>query len=101
MNLDPHIFRAYDIRGVVETALKPEVVAQVGQALGTLYPSSKTVVVARDGRNSSKELVDNLSQGLQNSGCNVIDIGQVPTPVLYYATHKAGYRCGCDGTGKP
>ena len=50
MIIDPHIFRAYDIRGVVETALKPEVVTLVGQALGSLYPNSKTVVVGRDGQ---------------------------------------------------
>jgi len=99
MNIDPYIFRAYDIRGVVETALKPEVVNLVGQALGTLYPNSKTVVVARDGRNSSKLLVDNLSQGLKASGCEVIDIGQVPTPVLYYATHKLGTGAGVMVTG--
>jgi phosphomannomutase/phosphoglucomutase len=99
MNIDPHIFRAYDIRGVVETALKPEVVALIGQALGSLYPNSKTVVVARDGRNSSKQLVDSLSQGLQASGRKVIDIGQVPTPVLYYATHKLGTGAGVMVTG--
>jgi phosphomannomutase/phosphoglucomutase len=99
MNIDPHIFRAYDIRGVVETALKPEVVALIGQALGSLYPNSKTVVVARDGRMSSKQLVDSLSQGLKDSGCKVIDIGQVPTPVLYYATHKLGTGAGVMVTG--
>lgn len=99
MNIDPFIFRAYDIRGVVETALKPEVVTLVGQALGTLYPNSKTVVVARDGRNSSKQLVDSLSHGLQASGCKVIDIGEVPTPVLYYATHKLGTGAGVMVTG--
>ena len=99
MNIDPHIFRAYDIRGVVETALKPEVAALVGQALGTLYPNSKTVVVARDGRNSSMQLVENLSQGIQASGHDVIDIGQVPTPVLYYATHILGTGAGVMVTG--
>jgi phosphomannomutase/phosphoglucomutase len=99
MEIDPHIFRAYDIRGVVETALKPEVVALVGQALASLYPNSKTVVVARDGRVSSRLLVDNLSQGLQAGGCTVIDIGQVPTPVLYYATHKLNTGAGVMVTG--
>ena len=99
MNIDPHIFRAYDIRGVVKTALKPQVVELIGQALGTLYPNSKTVVVARDGRNSSKQLVEHLSQGLRASGCDVIDIGQVPTPVLYYATHKLGTGAGIMVTG--
>lgn len=99
MNIDPHIFRAYDIRGVVETALRPEVVKLVGQALGTLYPNSKKVVVARDGRTSSKELSEKLSQGLQASGCNVIDIGEVPTPVLYYATHELKTGAGVMVTG--
>jgi len=99
MIIDPHIFRAYDIRGVVETALKPEVVTLVGQALGSLYPNSKTVVVGRDGRNSSKQLVDSLSKGLRTSGREVIDIGEVPTPVLYYATHKLNTGAGVMVTG--
>ena len=99
MNIDPHIFRAYDIRGVVETALKPEVVSLVGQALGSLYPNSNTVVVGRDGRNSSQELVTSLSQGLKVSGCEVIDIGEVPTPVLYYATHQLNTGAGVMVTG--
>lgn len=99
MNIDPYIFRAYDIRGVVETALKPEVVELIGQALGTLYPNSKTVVVGRDGRISSKQLSDRLAEGLKASGCDVIDIGQVPTPVLYYATHKLGTGAGVMVTG--
>ncbi|QMU62036.1 MAG: phosphomannomutase/phosphoglucomutase [Gammaproteobacteria bacterium] len=99
MNIDPHIFRAYDIRGVVKTALKPEVVTLIGQALGGLYPNSKTVVVGRDGRMSSKQLVDSLSHGLQACGCEVIDIGEVPTPVLYYATHKLNTGAGVMVTG--
>jgi len=99
MNIDPHIFRAYDIRGVVETGLKPEVAKLVGQALGSLYPNSKKVVVARDGRISSKTLSDHLSQGLQASGCEVIDIGEVPTPVLYYATHELNTGAGVMVTG--
>ena len=99
MAIDPHIFRAYDIRGVVETALKPEVVMFVGQALGSLYPNSRTVVVARDGRISSKQLVESLADGLQAGGCEVIDIGEVPTPVLYYATHKLNTGAGVMVTG--
>ena len=99
MKIDQHIFRAYDIRGVVETALKPEVVKLVGQALGTLYPNSKKVVVARDGRISSKVLSEQLSAGLQASGCDVIDIGEVPTPVLYYATHELKTGAGVMVTG--
>ena len=99
MNIDPHIFRAYDIRGVVENSLTPDVVEVIGQALGTLYPQCKTVVVGRDGRLSSPELAARLSQGLITSGTNVIDIGEAPTPVLYYATHKFNTGSGVMVTG--
>ncbi len=99
MNIDANIFRAYDIRGVVETALTPEVAELVGHALGSLYPNSRTVVVGRDGRDSSPLLAQHLSQGLQTSGCKVIDIGEVPTPVLYYATHKLNTGAGVMVTG--
>lgn len=99
MQIDQNIFRAYDIRGVVETALTPETVEQIGQALGSLYPLSQTVVVGRDGRLSSSVLADRLSQGLQASGRDVVDIGEVPTPVLYYATHKLDTGAGIMVTG--
>jgi len=97
--IDPFIFRAYDIRGVVETALTPATVALIGQALGTLYPQSKTVVIGRDGRLSSETLAKQLATGLQAAGTNVIDIGEVPTPVLYYATHKLDTGAGVMVTG--
>ena len=99
MQIDPNIFRAYDVRGVVETALTPNTVALIGQALGNLYPENQTVVVGRDGRLSSVVLAQRLSQGLQVSGRNVIDIGEIPTPVLYYATHKLGTGAGVMITG--
>jgi len=90
MTITEDIFRAYDIRGIVETALTPDAVQQIGQAFATeaLSQNQKTVVIARDGRLSSPELAQRLSEGLRAGGCNVIDIGMVPTPVLYYATHK-------------
>ena len=99
MQIDQNIFRAYDIRGVVETALTPNTVALIGQALGSLYPQSPTVVIGRDGRLSSQLLADHLSQGLQSSGRDVVDIGQVPTPVSYYATHKLNTGAGVMVTG--
>ncbi len=99
MEIEQNIFRAYDIRGVVETALTPETVKLIGQALGSLYPQSQTVVVGRDGRLSSSLLADCLSQGLQASGRGVVDIGEVPTPVLYYATHKLDTGAGVMVTG--
>ncbi len=101
MAITEDIFRAYDIRGIVETALTPDAVQQIGQAFATeaLSQNQKTVVIARDGRLSSPELAQRLSEGLRAGGCDVIDIGMVPTPVLYYATHKLKTGTGIMVTG--
>jgi|TARA_B110000238_G_C16102231_1_gene428700 phosphomannomutase/phosphoglucomutase len=99
MDLTSSIFRAYDIRGVVKTDLRPDVVLLIGKAIGTLYPDCKKVVVGRDGRLTSKELSDNLIEGLRSTGVDVIDIGEVPTPVLYYATHSLITGSGLMVTG--
>ena len=101
MVITEDIFRAYDIRGVVETALTPDAVQQIGQAFATeaLSQNQKTVVIGRDGRLSSPELAQRLSEGLRAGGCDVIDIGMVPTPVLYYATHKLKTGTGIMVTG--
>ncbi len=96
MTITEDIFRAYDIRGVVENALTPDAVQQIGQAFATeaLSQNQKTVV-----RLSSPELARRLSEGLRAGGCDVIDIGMVPTPVLYYATHKLKTGTGIMVTG--
>ena len=99
MQIDASIFRAYDIRGVVQTALRPDVVNLIGKALGTLYPQSKSVAVGRDGRLTSRELADHLIAGLRSTGTDVIDIGEVPTPILYYATHALKTGSGLMVTG--
>ena len=101
MTISEDIFRAYDIRGVVETALTPDAVQQIGQAFATeaLSQGQKTVVIGRDGRLSSPELAQRLSLGLRAGGCDVIDVGMVPTPVLYYATHKLKTGTGIMVTG--
>ena len=99
MNVDASIFRAYDIRGVVKTALRPEVVNLIGNALGTLYPQCRKIAVGRDGRLSSKALSEHLISGLRSTGVDVIDIGEVPTPVLYYATHALHTGSGLMVTG--
>ncbi len=101
MTITEDIFRAYDIRGVVENALTPDAVQQIGQAFATeaLSQNQKTVVIARDGRLSSPELAQRLSEGLSAGGCDVIDIGMVPTPVLYFATHKLKTGTGIMVTG--
>jgi len=95
------IFKAYDIRGIVNDSLTPEVVELIGQAFGSeaQKQSQQTVVIARDGRLSSPEVSEALSRGLRSTGCDVIDIGTVPTPVLYFATHLLKTATGIMITG--
>lgn len=95
------IFRAYDIRGVVGETLTPEIVTQIGRALGSdaSIQHSPKIVVGRDGRLSGPTLQHALIAGLQSTGCHVIDIGMVPTPVLYFATHYLNTGNGVMITG--
>lgn len=99
--VDSSIFRAYDIRGVVGTQLTAEVVALIGQAIGSeaIARKQSSVIVARDGRLSGPELIESLITGLRQSGVNVIDVGRVPTPVLYFATKTLGSESGVMLTG--
>lgn len=89
LQLDAGIFRSYDIRGVVGKQLDPSVARLIGQAVGTRMQSQdlQQVVVGCDGRLSSAELAAALIEGLRNAGCNVIDIGRVTTPMVYFAGH--------------
>ena len=95
------IFRAYDIRGVVSDALTPDAVTQIGQAFASecLDKGINRAVVARDGRTSGPDLIEALSTGMQAAGLEVIDIGMVPTPVLYYATYALETGTGVMVTG--
>ncbi|MGH1450808.1 MAG: phosphomannomutase/phosphoglucomutase [Pseudomonadaceae bacterium] len=95
------IFRAYDIRGVVDRTLTAETVYWLGRAIGSesLAKDAPCVAVGRDGRLSGPELVEQLIRGLMESGCQVIDLGMVPTPVLYYATHTTQASSGVMLTG--
>lgn len=99
--VSPNIFRAYDIRGVVNDTLTEEIVYAIGRAFGSEAQqlNEKTVVIARDGRLSGPTLIQALQQGLIDSGCDVIDIGMVPTPLLYFATHLLSARSGIMLTG--
>ena len=83
------LFRAYDIRGIFQDTLDEESARLIGRAVGSEVreQGGRTVVVGRDGRLSGPVLVDGLVAGLRESGCDVIDVGMVPTPVLYFATH--------------
>ncbi len=95
------IFRAYDIRGVVGKSLTSEAVKTIGRAIGTEARAleQKTVAVGRDGRASGPQLAEALIDGLRATGCDVVDIGEVPTPVLYYATHYLETGSGVMVTG--
>jgi len=83
------IFRAYDIRGIVGETLTESIVYQIGQAIGSEAADRQCpkIVVARDGRLSGPVLIESLIEGLMSTGRHVIDIGQVPTPVLYFSTY--------------
>ena len=98
----PHeIFKAYDIRGIVDKTLTTDIARMIGQAFGTeaLQKGVESVVVARDGRLSGPSLIAALSEGLRASGIDVIDIGMVPTPVLYFATYHLETGTGIMITG--
>ena len=99
--ISPVIFRTYDIRGVVGKDLTAEIVKQIGQSIGSEAASreQKKVIVGRDGRTSSPELGEALIEGLRSAGRDVIDIGMVPTPVLYYATNTLDTTSGVMLTG--
>lgn len=100
-NLRGDIFRAYDIRGVVGSGLDAEVARALGQAIGSEAAArgEDTVVVGRDGRISGPELAIALIEGLRAAGRNVIDVGMVPTPVLYFAAKTLGTGSGVMVTG--
>ena len=85
-----NIFRAYDIRGIVGETLTPEIIQEIGAAIGSEARELglQEIVIARDGRVSGPVLSEALCHGLLSTGINVIDIGAVPTPVLYYAAQQ-------------
>jgi len=100
-HINPAMFKMYDVRGIVSTDLTPDVVRQIGQAFGSesLAQNCKEVCIGRDGRLHSEMLSQALAEGLQAAGCDVIDVGMVPTPVLYFATHHLNTGTGIMVTG--
>lgn len=99
--LPASIFRAYDIRGVVGESLGAGIVHEIARAIGSeaAERGRSTIVVGRDGRLSSPELAGALIEGLRATGRDVVDVGAVPTPVLYFATHYLGTGSGVMVTG--
>lgn len=99
--LPPEIFKAYDIRGIVGKTFTPAIVERIGQAIGSeaRARARATVAVGRDGRLSGPDIIAALSRGLTAAGCDVVDLGRIPTPVLYFATHYLGTQSGVMVTG--
>ena len=101
MNISPSIFREYDIRGIVDKDLTPEIVEILGWASGTYFRrhGKRVVALGRDCRLSSPAYAEALAKGLQSTGCDVADLGTVPTPLLYFAIFYKKYEAGVMITG--
>lgn len=105
--ISSEIFRAYDIRGIVDDTLTEKDVFLIGKAIGTkvlllakqadlLSPIkhqssmsmlNKQIIIGRDGRLSGSRLINQLQKGIRSTGCDVIDLGLIPTPILYFAVN--------------
>ena len=102
LNFAPQeIFKAYDIRGIVEKALTPDVVEAIGQAIGSEGKARGVteIAIGRDGRLSGPGLAAALARGIQSAGVNVVDVGRVATPMLYFAAYHLNTRSGVMVTG--
>ena len=100
-SIAPEIFKAYDIRGVVGKSLTPDACELIGRAIGTEARALQCtrLAIGRDGRLSGPELARAVARGLQASGVDVIDIGRVATPMLYFATYHLATGSGVMLTG--
>ena len=101
LDVPQSIFRAYDIRGVVDETLNESIVELLGKAIATeaLAQGQKALCVGYDGRLSSVTYCEALTRGIVSTGIDAIVIGQVPTPVLYFSTHHFETGSGVMITG--
>jgi phosphomannomutase / phosphoglucomutase len=103
--ISPDIFKAYDIRGIVDETLTADSVELIGRAVGTMVRArgGHEIVVGRDGRLSGPDMVEALTRGILASGADVIDIGMAPTPVVYFATNhlQTGASVSVTGSHNP
>ena len=101
LDVPQSIFRAYDIRGVVDETLNEGIVELIGKALASeaLAQGQSTLCVGYDGRLSSVDYCEAITRGIVSTGANAIIVGQVPTPVLYFATHQLETGSGVMITG--
>ena len=94
--ISPNILRKYDIRGIVGEDLHYEDAYFIGKSLGVIFLKEgiSKISLGRDGRNSSLKMFENLSKGLLESGIDIIYIGLVSSPCLYYSVHKLNLDAG-------
>src|SRR6184192_3380942 len=99
--LNPHVFRAYDVRGLVGQDINPDVFRQVGRAYATLIRrrAGRRVAVGQDNRASSEALKAGFVEGVRAAGVDVVDVGVVPTPILYFAAAHWKLDGGANITG--
>ncbi len=95
------IFKAYDIRGIVGKTLTPEIVELIGHALGSEAKNraQTEICIGYDGRLSGPELAQALSSGIRKAGVNVVNLGMVATPMVYFAAYHLNTNCGVMVTG--
>ncbi|HXA47068.1 MAG TPA: phosphomannomutase/phosphoglucomutase [Burkholderiaceae bacterium] len=101
LTLSQSIFKAYDIRGIVDKTLDASIARKIGHAFGSAVrrKGENVVVIGKDGRLSGPELTAALAQGLQDAGVDVIDLGVVATPMVYFGTHVLDANSGVMVTG--
>ncbi len=101
MNINPEIFRQYDIRGIVDKDLTQETVELLGKGIGTYFRKNhrQKVALGRDCRLSSPAFSQALTKGLLSTGCHVIDLGVIPTPLLYFTMYDKKMDAGAIITG--
>ena len=91
------VFRDYDIRGIAGTEITPEFASRLGKTIGSIILKNghSAIYIGRDGRLSSPQLCEAMQNGLLSTGCNVIDLGEITTPILNFAVHHSGQSsCG-------
>ena len=91
------VFRDYDIRGIAGTEITPEFASRLGKTIGSIILKNghSAIYIGRDGRLTSPQLCEAMQNGLLSTGCNVIDLGEITTPILNFAVHHSGQSsCG-------
>ncbi|NOT69072.1 MAG: phosphomannomutase/phosphoglucomutase [Methylophilaceae bacterium] len=101
MTIPKEIFKAYDIRGIIDKTLTPEIVEAIGHAIGSEATARRQtqICIGYDGRLSGPDLAAALSRGIRKSGIHVINLGMVATPMVYFAACHLGTNCGVMVTG--